>query len=220
MDDRIPQKDTEGGRSMSRIWKRAAIGLAISGMMAAYGLSAWTQPPEGRFGGRGPGGPGGFGGPGGRGFPPMPLMTALDTDADGALSKDEIASASKSLMTLDKNKDGVISAEEMRPEFMRGGPGGPGGRGGPDMSGELVERMFAFDTNKDGKLSADELPERMKALIERADTNKDGFLDRQEVTAQARRQAEASGPQQGQRRGFEGEREKGERREGRGRDDG
>lgn len=197
---------------------RTAIGLAILGSLAIWGLSAWTQPPEGRFGVRGPGGPGGpggFGGPGGRGFPPMPLTTALDTDGDGELSKAEIANASKSLMTLDKNEDGVISAEEMRPQFGRGGPGGRGGPSGPDASVELIERMFAFDKDKDGKLTAEELPERMKSLIERADTNKDGFLDRQEVTAQARRQAESARP----REGFEGAREKGRRREERDQDE-
>lgn len=120
-------------------------------------------------------------------------MTALDTDGDGELSKAEIAKASQSLMTLDKNKDGVINPEEMRPEF---GRGGPGGRGGPDMSGEVVERIFGFDANQDGKLTADELPERMKSLLERADANKDGVLDRQEVTTHARRQTEGGRPRQ------------------------
>ena len=45
-------------------------------------------------------------------MPPMPLMTALDADGDGTLSKAEIANASKALMTLDKDKDGVLSEEE------------------------------------------------------------------------------------------------------------
>jgi Ca2+-binding EF-hand superfamily protein len=138
-------------------------------------------------------------------------MTALDSDGNGELSKAEIAKASQSLMTLDKNKDGVINAEEMRPEF---GRGGPGGRGGPDMSGEVVERIFGFDANKDGKLTADELPERMKSLLERADANKDGVLDRQEVTTHARRQTEGGRPRQEPR-----EPEKGERGEGRGRNE-
>ena len=166
---------------MTKRWQKRLLVPPVAGLALAGGFVLWAQPPEGR----GPGGPGGM-----RGFPPMPLMTALDKNADGELSADEIEQASKSLLTLDKDKDGKISAEEMRPAFGRGGPGGPGGfGGGPDMSAELVTRLLAFDKNADGKLSADELPERMKNLMERADTNKDGFLDRAELTAQARRQA-------------------------------
>lgn len=44
-----------------------------------------------------------------------PVMRALDIDRDGALSKDEIASAAENLMMLDKDGDGVISHAELRP---------------------------------------------------------------------------------------------------------
>lgn len=90
---------------------------------------------EGRPGGpddrpRGPGQ-----GPGRDGFRP-PLMAALDADNDGILSQEEIANASKALLTLDKNKDGQVTPDEYRPgrppegrRFNRGDrPGrGPGG---------------------------------------------------------------------------------------------
>ena len=61
---------------------------------------------------RGPGGP-----------PPDKMFQALDTNRDGALSEAEIAGSAAALKTLDKNGDGDLSGEEIRPQ-MRGGRGG------------------------------------------------------------------------------------------------
>ena len=76
-----------------------------------------------------PGGPGG--GPGNRPVPP--LMAALDKNKDGVIDAEEIAAAAASLKTLDKNGDGKLTMEELRPARGERGPGGPGeGRpGGP-----------------------------------------------------------------------------------------
>ena len=84
----------------------------------------------GRPGGPGQGGPGDRGGFGGRGGfrPTNPVMEAIDTNKDGALSADELKNASKALAALDKNKDGKIDQEEMRPQFDRA----QSGRGGSD----------------------------------------------------------------------------------------
>lgn len=71
---------------------------------------------------RGEGRPG-FGGP-----PADPIFTALDTDHDGKVSAAEIAQAAASIAKLDKNQDGRITEDEVRPAF--GGPRGPG-FGGP-----------------------------------------------------------------------------------------
>ncbi|MCB9876417.1 MAG: hypothetical protein H6835_02355 [Planctomycetes bacterium] len=94
-------------------------------------------PPGGGPGGfpGGPGGPPGMGGPGG----PMgmmgahPVMAALDLDGDGELFDDEVTDAARSLLKADRDGDGVVSAEEMRPTRggFPGGPGGPPGMGGP-----------------------------------------------------------------------------------------
>jgi predicted O-methyltransferase YrrM len=54
-------------------------------------------------------------------------MAALDADGDGELSAQEIAGAVLALKKLDRNSDGRLSREELRPQF--GGPGGPGGFG-------------------------------------------------------------------------------------------
>ena len=82
--------------------------------------------------------PGGPGGPGG-GRPRMvsPLMEALDANHDGILDADEIKNAANALMKLDKNGDGKLTEDELRPARPGGGrgPGGPGGPGGPDRGG-------------------------------------------------------------------------------------
>ncbi|MEW6307376.1 MAG: hypothetical protein AB1705_28320, partial [Verrucomicrobiota bacterium] len=80
----------------------------------------------------GPGGQPGFGGPGREGFrpPTMPLMEALDANRDGVLSAAEIANATSALKKLDKDNDGELSPEELRPTGRPGGfGGGPGGGG-------------------------------------------------------------------------------------------
>ena len=46
---------------------------------------------------------------------------ALDTDQNGEISSEEIAAAATTLKTLDKNNDGQITADEVRP-VMGGGP--------------------------------------------------------------------------------------------------
>ena len=98
-------------------------------------------PGQGRpdAGGPGQGGPGQGGGFGGRGGfrPPNPVMEAIDKNKDGSLSADELKNAARALAALDKNKDGKIDREEMRPQFSRGQGGRPdfrrpseGGQGG------------------------------------------------------------------------------------------
>ena len=92
---------------------------------------------EGGFQRRGQGGPPGQGGQRGRGGPGggrpsmmtfLPVLAALDADKDGKISSKEIDNAAAALRTLDKNGDGNLTEDEVRPSF--GGRGGPGGRGG------------------------------------------------------------------------------------------
>jgi hypothetical protein len=78
----------------------------------------------------------GQGGPQGGKRPAPPIIAALDTDKDGVISADEIANASASLRTLDKNGDGQLTPDEYRPEPPKrdgnkgGGPQGPNDKGG------------------------------------------------------------------------------------------
>ena len=61
----------------------------------------------------------------------MPLMAALDGNHDGILDEKEIANASAALKKLDKNQDGKIDREELRPPRpeTRARPDGPRGEG-------------------------------------------------------------------------------------------
>lgn len=48
-------------------------------------------------------------------MPVMPLIKALDANADGLIDASEMANASTALLTLDVNKDGQLTPEEYRP---------------------------------------------------------------------------------------------------------
>lgn len=90
---------------------------------------AGDQPPHQDGGPRGPGGPGGPGGP--RRMPPPPLMQALDANHDGIIDEQEIANAPAALKTLDKNGDGKLTLDELRPPLPPQGERGPGAPGRP-----------------------------------------------------------------------------------------
>ncbi|WP_442510944.1 EF-hand domain-containing protein [Novipirellula sp. SH528] len=132
----------------------------------------------------------------------IPVIAALDADSDGIISAKEIAGAVAALKTLDKNKDGQLTEDEMRPEF--GGPGGPGGPGGGGSSEAVVARLMAMDQDGDGKLSQSELSGRLQSIMAKADTNKDGFATKAEIEAMAKTDAAAGGRPGGRRGGREG----------------
>lgn len=157
--------------------------LAIATLAVAVQTAGAQQPP--RQGGDRPGG-------GQR--PVNPVVAALDLDGDGTISKEELAKAVESLTKLDKNKDGVLSGDEIRPAF--GGPGGGfggggfGGAGGPGggfNADQYVTRILESDKNGDGKVSKEEAPDRLKDRFDTLDTNKDGFLDKDEIKNSAGR---------------------------------
>lgn len=118
-----------------------------------------------------------------------PLVSALDTDGDGAVSAAERAAAPQALRKLDRNGDGQLTAAELRPNFGGGQGRGPGG-GPQDMAANLMR----FDKNGDGVLDPSELPERMQGLIARGDRNGDGKLTRDEIAGLAQAQPGGRGP--------------------------
>ncbi|MGB1849248.1 MAG: hypothetical protein ACPHKJ_03490, partial [Litorivicinaceae bacterium] len=50
----------------------------------------------------------------------QPVLKALDQNADGILSTDEIQSSPESLKAVDKNGDGILSSAETRLKFPAG----------------------------------------------------------------------------------------------------
>lgn len=156
--------------------------------------------------------------------PVLPVFYALDANGDAILSPAEIKDAPARLKVLDRNVDGRLADEEIRPAFTRGGRPGefgrrggefrePGGRspGSPDQAGgsaagassdELANTLMAFDKNEDGKLTQAEVPERFQGLFDRADANKDGVLTEDELKrAAAAQSGPATGPARDRRTG-------------------
>jgi hypothetical protein len=123
-------KNTKTKTQMKRT-KLLILALALAGL--AYTLTAQDNgaPPQDGSG-QGPGGDGRGRPRMGRRMPMHPLMQALDVNKDGIIDEQEIANAPAALKTLDKNADGKLTPDELRPPFPPGGgPGGPGGHRPP-----------------------------------------------------------------------------------------
>ena len=104
---------------------------AASAMRARMGGGAGgppPAPPAGAPAGAPAGGPGG----GGRGGMMGRMIAEADTDGDGKVSRAEMrAGSTKRFQEMDKNADGVLSADERPQGFgMRGQWGGQGGAPG------------------------------------------------------------------------------------------
>lgn len=70
------------------------------------------------------------GGPeGGQRPPPPPLIAVLDANHDGVIDATEIENASQALLKLDKNGDGKLTRDELRPPRPENENGGPDGAG-------------------------------------------------------------------------------------------
>ena len=156
-------------KNLARLLTLAAtVGLAAT--LAAQTSSDTTNQRGPR--GRGPGGPGGRGhGPG------NPLVRVLDVDRDHVISATELANAPAALLTLDKNGDGAISADEFHPAPPAGAPGRPARPAdtAADHPRPIDPLMLALDANSDGALSAAEIAKAATSLAA-LDLNKDGQL--------------------------------------------
>lgn len=142
---------------------------------------------------------------------PVLLMRVLDADRDGRLSANEINNATAALKQLDRNQDGQVDEQELRPDWSR--PEGPAAehmakqeqrptdseRRPEAVGGRMADFLLQrFDQNKDDRLSDDELPDPLKERFGGMDRNNDGWIDRSEIEGreremqQRRRRSESS----------------------------
>lgn len=160
--------------------------LFVASLAGSLTLTALAQPDGPR--GHGEGGP--RGGPG-RG-PGAFLVRALDPDHNHELSADEIAQAPAALRSLDRNGDGLVTRDELRPARPEGAKARPadaspsgehGGRppGPPTGRGRPVDPvLLALDADGDGQLSAAEIGRATASLLA-LDLNHDGKLSEEEL---------------------------------------
>lgn len=170
--------------------KNLAYIIAGVSLGAAAVLTAQTTPtsdtPSSPRRGHGPG----HGGPGGPGRGGHPIVRALDTDKNHELSAEEITNAPATLRALDRNNDGSVSFDDLRPERPADAPARPARKQrpegitaterGPGRGRPADPVMLALDANGDRALSAAEIASAA-ASLEALDANLDGKLTPDEL---------------------------------------
>lgn len=94
------------------------------------------------------------------------FMEMFDTNADGAITQDEIdATRNERLAAFDANADGNLSLEEFEALWLDA------------MRERMVDQFQRHDANGDGLVTADEFNKRFSGLVARMDRNDDGVLN-------------------------------------------
>jgi Ca2+-binding EF-hand superfamily protein len=99
----------------------------------------------------------------------LDMLSGIDTNADGALSQEEINAAISSRYTrFDANKDGQLSLEEFQALWA-------------DLTRPIAVRAFQFlDPNGDAFVARSEVDQRFSSLVTRLDQNHDGKLSHED----------------------------------------
>ena len=149
------------------------------------GETIWKSKVPDRAAGAAPGdggqNRGGFGGNRPSAMETNPLLSTLDQDHNKELSSGEIANAPAELVKLDKDQDGKISEDEVRPGGGGGGNQGdrPQRRRGPGIM-RMIKANSALDADESGAIEEAEIRNAVAAL-QKLDTNKDGKLTEEEA---------------------------------------
>ena len=120
----------------------------------------------------------------------QPVLIALDHNADGILSTDEIQSSPESLKALDKDSDGKLSPAETRLKFPTGVKLPQGFVGKMLLNPRVQPLMNLMDSDGDGTIDADEI-KNSTAAIRALDANNDWRLSRSEYAMRFERAGSA-----------------------------
>jgi Ca2+-binding EF-hand superfamily protein len=133
-------------------------------------MEAALAPPKGDPKRENTGPPGGF-------IRMDPMLITLDVDHNGEISTAEMENAPTVLKRLDTNHDGQLTENELRPR--------PSNR---SMEEVLTGIIKQHDKDGDGRISTAEMPDRLRAMFERADIDRDGFVTLDELKALVKRE--------------------------------
>jgi len=101
----------------------------------------------------------------------------LDANKDGKIERNEFPGNQRAFDRLDRNHDGVLTADEIQDRGARAnrpqGPAAAGAGGGAQRRREVNPMLAIFDANRDGKVTREE----MTAAFTVMDANNDGSVD-------------------------------------------
>lgn len=107
------------------------------------------------------------------------LFKTYDTNADGALTQQEIDTARTAKFSeFDGNGDGQLSLDEYQALWADA------------MRAAMVDRFQAHDENGDGQVTSEEFAAQLSDLVARLDRNGDGALSREDMRRSGSRRSE------------------------------
>ena len=113
-------------------------------------------------------------------FASMPVLRALDTDRDFALSPWEIGNAPAALRKLDTSRGGTLTPEKCGLRIDANSVS-------PEIAAQLRRRFMSYhpvlavlDADRDGEISASEI-DHAEAALKKLDRNHDGYLTADEL---------------------------------------